>query len=152
MEPTEEGKVKTSKFVKLAVIGTPLFFYGCAPADTVIIERRAADNVEVYSTAGPGVHYSYFYGGYVPIFVPIGGYVGNGFYSGGYRAPRTVINNYTRTHTTTIVKAPSTTSSSRSTTTKPGSTISSSRGASSSSSVHSGGFGSTGRGSASVGS
>jgi hypothetical protein len=162
----ENFRRKASRVVKLAVIGTPLFFGGCyGVSDTVVIERRAADRVEVVEVARPGYHYSYFYGGYVPIYVPLGGYVGPGYYSSGYRPPRTVVNNYISTHRTSVVRQPTTRTTTTTTTTRPAATttsrptttVTSSRTSVSSgstratTSVRTGGFGATGRGSFHVG-
>lgn len=156
-------KKKISHVVKLAVIGTPLFFAGCGVSDTVVIERRVADRVEVVDAARPGYHFSYYYGGYVPIYVPIGGFIGPRYYSGGYRPPQTVVRNYITTHRPAVVRSPQNTSSvttparntthSTVTTTapKPGVSTSVSAGVRPSApSARIGGFGSTGRGGAGV--
>lgn len=111
---------RASRAIKATALSVPLFFAGCYSgyvSDTVVVERRAADRVEVVEVYQPGFHYSPFYGGYVPIIVPIGGYIGPNYFQGGYRPSRTVVNNYVTTHKTTVVRSPAASTGTRTTTT-----------------------------------
>lgn len=139
-------KRRKNRLVRLALVGTPLFFWGCGGADTVLVERRVADGVDIRVSAGPNLWYSPYYGGYVPIYVPVTGYVGPRYYSGGYRAPRTVVNNYYQTHPTTAVRPPAPKAAPAQA--RPTPNLRS--GAASGGAVKSGGFGAIGRGGAGV--
>ena len=49
-------------------------------------ERAERDEVPVSATPQPNHHFSPFYGGYVPFFVPIGGYSGGMSYRSHYHS------------------------------------------------------------------
>lgn len=71
--------MKSSLVVKSVLVGTPVFLAGCGcyvqpqPVVTTSTPVVAADGVPVITYAQPGYHFSPFYHGYVPIFIPIGG-------------------------------------------------------------------------------
>jgi hypothetical protein len=77
--------MKASKLVKSVLVGTGTFLAGCGgPAYTVYEERAYNDGVPVVYHAMPNYHYSAFYGGYVPLIVPIGGFYGGANYTTVY--------------------------------------------------------------------
>lgn len=63
--------MKSSKIVKTVLVSSPLFLAGCHDP---YYDRRYNDGVPVVISPTVGYHYSPYYGGYVPIFVPMGGF------------------------------------------------------------------------------
>lgn len=66
--------MKASKVVKTVLVSSPLFLAGCNGCRDPYYDRRYNDGVPVIVSPQAGYHYSTYYGGYVPIFVPIGGF------------------------------------------------------------------------------
>lgn len=77
-------RVRLSAAVALVFVGG---LAGCQ-GKTKEEERAERDGVRVSSTALPHLHYSPYYGGYVPVGVPIGGY-SNGAAGGSYSSRST---------------------------------------------------------------